>query len=196
MTLLSLGDAVDRHQRDRVALGHRDGRCAEGEFASGQMRVSAGLRATVARAAAPAAVFFMFLSCVGHATGFAPAHGSALASGARLRGLQCPQPEVKRELSIGLLCQRPRDCAGLAQRHARRTATQTQSAPQTELVSEVLKQTVLVEASVDHCFGVASDLDGYRAWCAKGGMKKVEILVRNENNLATQVKVLIVIFSH
>ena len=125
-----------------------------------------------------------------------PAHGAALASGVRLRGLQRPQPDCTRELSNGLLCQRPRDRAGLAQRHARRTAMQTQSAPQTELVSEVLKQTVLVEASADHCFGVASDLDGYRTWCAKGGMKKVEILVRNENNLATQVKVLIVIFSH
>jgi len=160
------------------------------------MRVSAGLRATVARAVAPAAGCFMFLSCVGHATGFAPAYGASLASGVRLRGLQCPQPDGKRELSNGLLCQRPMDRAGLAQRHARRSAVQTQSAPQTELASEVLKQTVLVEASVDHCFGVASDLDGYRAWCAKGGMKKVEVLVRNENNLATQVKVLILIFSH
>ena len=162
------------------------------------MRISAGLRATAARAAAPAAGCFIFLSCLGHATGFAPAHGAALASGVRLRGLQRLQPEYSRELNDGndgLLCQRPRDRAGLAQRHARHTALQTQSAPQTELVSEVLKQTVLVEASVDHCFGVASDLDGYRAWCAKGGMKKVEILIRNENNLATQVKVLILIFS-
>jgi predicted aminopeptidase len=160
------------------------------------MRIAAGLRATPARAAAPAAGCFMLLSCVGYATGFAPAHSAALASSVRLRGLQRPQPDCTREFSNGLLCQRPRDRAGLAQRHARRTAVQTQSAPQTELVSEVLKQTVLVEASVDHCFGVASDLDGYRAWCAKGGMKKVEILVRNENNLATQVKVLILIFSH
>jgi hypothetical protein len=58
-----------------------------------------------------------------------PAHGAALASGVRLRGLQHPQPECTRELSDGLLCQRSRDRASLAQRYARRTAVPTQSAP-------------------------------------------------------------------
>ena len=152
------------------------------------MQISAGLRATKARAAAVAGCF-IFLSCMGHATGFvapaliscpphmSPPHGAALASGLRLRGLQRPQPQCTRELSDG------------PQRHSL-TSVQAQSAPQTELVSEVMKQTVLVEASVERCFGVASDLDGYRVWCGKGGMKKVEVLVRNENNLATQVKVI------
>jgi len=67
-----------------------------------------------------------------------------------------------------------------------------QAAPgetEAEVISEALKQTVIVEASIEDCFQVASDLDNYRQWCKKGGMKKINVLERLECGKASKVEV-------
>lgn len=155
------------------------------------MGAHAGRRTTASGAAAAAAGLVVLLACVvGPVTGFAPARGAALAGGLQLRSRE---PCVSRN-SVGLLRQRAKDRTRLARRLVRRTtAVQATPAEETakpaeELASEALRQTVVVEASMDHCFNVASNLDAYRQWCAKGGMKQVEVLLRNDDNLATKVK--------
>jgi hypothetical protein len=156
------------------------------------MGAHAGRRTAASGAAAAAAGLVVLLACVvGPVTGFAPARGAALAGGLQLRSRE---PCVSRN-SVGLLRQRAKDRTRLARRLVRRTtAVQATPAEETakpaeELASEALRQTVVVEASMDHCFNVASNLDAYRQWCAKGGMKQVEVLLRNDDNLATKVKV-------
>lgn len=66
------------------------------------------------------------------------------------------------------------------------TAT-PQTKDETEIVSEALRQTIMVAAPAEDCFHVASDLDSYRQWCSQGGMKKVVVLERNEDGLASKV---------
>ena len=58
-----------------------------------------------------------------------------------------------------------------------------------EKILEVLKQSVTVTATREECFKVASDLDSYTEWCRKGGMKKVMVIERDEQNRASKVQV-------
>jgi hypothetical protein len=58
-----------------------------------------------------------------------------------------------------------------------------------EKILEVLKQSVTVTATREECFKVASDLDSYTEWCRKGGMKKVMVMERDEQNRASKVQV-------
>ncbi len=155
------------------------------------MGARAGRPAAHGAAAMVGGLVVLLVFAAGPVTGFAPARGAALAGGLQLRGRE---PCVSHN-SVGLQRQRAKDRTRLARQLVRRTtAVQATPAgeaakPAEELASAALRQTVVVEASMDHCFNVASNLDAYRQWCAKGGMKKVEVLLRNEDNLATQVKV-------
>eukprot|EP00960_Hanusia_phi_P058421 763881-Hanusia_phi.AAC.1 len=56
------------------------------------------------------------------------------------------------------------------------------------LDSHFLKQSIIVDASIDECYGAAADLDDYAAWCRKGGMKKVKVLDRNDDGLCSKVE--------
>jgi len=77
------------------------------------------------------------------------------------------------------------------ERPSARRSMAVQAAPgekEAEAISETLQQTVIVEASMDECFQVASDLDNYRLWCRKGGMKKVNVLERLDCGKASKVE--------
>jgi len=71
-----------------------------------------------------------------------------------------------------------------------RTTVAVQTVPEqtTEVISEALRKSVVVEASLEDCFRVASDLDSYTKWCSKGGMKKVIVLERNDENFVSKVQ--------
>ncbi|EKX54803.1 hypothetical protein GUITHDRAFT_149861 [Guillardia theta CCMP2712] len=57
-----------------------------------------------------------------------------------------------------------------------------------EIDSHFLKQSIIVDASIDECYGAAADLDDYATWCRKGGMKKVKVLDRNDDGMCSKVE--------
>ena len=63
-----------------------------------------------------------------------------------------------------------------------------------EIDSHFLRQSIIVDASIDECYGAAADLDDYATWCRKGGMKKVKVLDRNDDGMCSKVEVSFVCF--
>mmetsp|Transcript_60744 Transcript_60744/g.89028 ORF Transcript_60744/g.89028 Transcript_60744/m.89028 type:complete len:234 (+) Transcript_60744:197-898(+) len=128
------------------------------------------------------AASFILLACIGPSTGFVPmgrisvelrqpdAVSICAAVGTR------PKPGMRSRINI--------------RQPSARTSVAVQALPgeKKEVISEALRKSVVVEAAMEHCFQVASDLDSYTKWCSKGGMKKVIVMERNEDNLASKVQ--------
>ena len=56
-----------------------------------------------------------------------------------------------------------------------------------DVASHALAKSVEVPASLDKCFQVAADLDGYMAWCQGSGMQSLEVLERYPDGRARRV---------
>lgn len=130
---------------------------------------------------------FLLVVCVGHVEGFAPMGGSTLPG---LKHVSTSRL-IEAATSVGgmqtsALSLRPRSESCFRQ-HVR-SSMSVQVAAGEDVLLEVLKQSVVVEANLEECYGVASNLDAYTRWCSKGGMKKVIVLERNEDELATKVQ--------
>ncbi|MGB1599607.1 MAG: hypothetical protein ACPIOQ_43065, partial [Promethearchaeia archaeon] len=56
-----------------------------------------------------------------------------------------------------------------------------------DVASHALAKSVEVPASLDKCFQLAADLDGYMAWCQGSGMQSLEVLERYPDGRARRV---------
>ena len=56
-----------------------------------------------------------------------------------------------------------------------------------DVASHALAKSVEVPASLDKCFQLAADLDGYMAWCQGSGMQSLEVLERYPDGRAQRV---------
>ena len=124
---------------------------------------------------------------LGEVSGFAPMGAGVLRRSPALRSTE----------AAVLSLQQPRSAerARMLDQLSARRSTAVHAAPKeagSEVIAETLKQSCVVEASMEDCFEVASDLDSYRKWCAKGGMKQVEVVERLECGKASKVKVSII----
>ena len=131
------------------------------------------------------ACVILFL-CVEEAAAFAVAPMGAGVALRRRHELRSTEATVSLQLLRSVERTRRRE------RPSARRSMAVQAAPgekEAEAISETLQQTVIVEASMDECFQVASDLDNYRLWCRKGGMKKVNVLERLDCGKASKVEV-------
>jgi len=145
--------------------------------------VSLGLNKRMRASGERFAASFILLACIGPSTGFVPmgrisvelrqpdAVSMCAAVGTR------PKPGMRSRINI--------------RQQSARTSVAVQALPseKKEVISEALRKSVVVEAAMEHCFQVASDLDSYTKWCSKGGMKKVIVMERNDDNLASKVQV-------
>ena len=137
----------------------------------------------------------ILLACVGHSAGFSLVYtnllgglrqgnvatsnvraGSILLRG-RFQGVGAGSILLRRTPVVST-----RKCTA-------RPAMELQATAGEEKILEVLKQSVTVTATREECFKVASDLDSYTEWCRKGGMKKVMVMERDEQNRASKVQV-------